>query len=242
MSFFFGKLYPRIFEPAYFSSKSLLKWLSEKGSKLDSGILVDFGCGQKKYKKVLLGKRTDIKYFGFDLPAISSDMHDISACAEVYCNLEKIPLKIGSVDIIYSNYVMQYLKNPESFLNNCCNLLKKKGKLMIVVPHISPLTSENYDFVRLTEVFFKNILIEHNFRNIEVSYCGNFAVTVITMINKSLYHYVWANSKIKSLLKILLTPFLIILLLIINLSGLLLTKIRLNKNYYPTNLFVYAEK
>ncbi|HPG31155.1 MAG TPA: methyltransferase domain-containing protein [bacterium] len=239
---FFGELKPRIFAPAYFTGKSIIKWIETNGEKINSGIVIDLGCGQKTYKNLFIKNNSSIKYYGFDIPSISSSMHNIKAAADVQCNLEKIPVKNESVDAVYSSFAMQYIINPVSFFKSVCGMLKKNGKLFIIAPHISPITSDDYDYLRFTENFFRKILNENKFKKIEIEHCGNFAVTIITMVNKSLYHYIWSNSKKKAILKLLLTPVILLILLFNNLSGLILIRLKFNKNYYPTNLFIYAEK
>ncbi len=55
----------------------------------------------------------------------------------INCDLEKIPLKDNSVDIISLRMVAEHLENPEEVLKELSRILKIGGKLMIYTPNIN---------------------------------------------------------------------------------------------------------
>ena len=47
--------------------------------------------------------------------------------------------KDGSFDVIFSNYVLEHLANPQAFFREACRILKPKGTLIIITPNfLSP--------------------------------------------------------------------------------------------------------
>ncbi len=51
----------------------------------------------------------------------------------ICCDAEKLPIRNNSIDGILSTEMIYYLNNPEDFLKNSYNTLKKDAKIMITV-------------------------------------------------------------------------------------------------------------
>ncbi|MDE1824979.1 MAG: class I SAM-dependent methyltransferase [Candidatus Micrarchaeota archaeon] len=66
----------------------------------------------------------------------------------VVCDLEKdrLPFKSGTFDEVYCRYVLSYLKNPQNLLRESYRVLKKGGRLKLIVPNAGfyGLITNNY--------------------------------------------------------------------------------------------------
>jgi ubiquinone/menaquinone biosynthesis C-methylase UbiE len=87
--------------------------------------------------KINMGCGTDIKkgYLNVDIAKLEG--------VDKLVNLNKYPLpfKENSVDEIYLNHVLAHLDDPTTFLGEVNRILKKGGKIIILVPHFTSATA-----------------------------------------------------------------------------------------------------
>jgi len=109
---------------------------------------IDLGCGNSKHE----GCDTFIDRVDFG--------HN------VVCNfeIEKLPFKDNSVDYIWSNHVLEHIKDPQLLMNECWRVLKKDSKFEIHVPyglwpgaskpvHLQYITACWFDWFRRKDLF-----------------------------------------------------------------------------------------
>lgn len=150
--------------------KSLLKFCKEDGF-----ILLDIGCGLGTYGKLLNRYRSKYLYIGLDIDrrALSSAYrgHNINY---ILCDVQKLPILKGSVNISLCSEVLEHLSSPYEALAAICELTHDaiiitfpEEKLLSIFgdrhpEHISEINRElvlkilkNKDFkiVRVSQIF-----------------------------------------------------------------------------------------
>ncbi|MDI9244889.1 malonyl-ACP O-methyltransferase BioC [Marinobacter sp. CHS3-4] len=98
------------------------------------GLALDLGCGTGWFTREI-GERGRVEHtVGVDLApgmlqfaksACPTDLQWLAADAEV------LPFKDNSVDLIFSNLMIQWAENPEQVLSECRRVLKPGGQLMM---------------------------------------------------------------------------------------------------------------
>jgi len=108
----------------------LLKSIAGKSAKI-----LDFGCGEgtrlnwiAANKKGSLG--LDISQKGIELARKKYPKLNF-----IKADLEKVPLKDASFDLVYSAYVLEHLSDPEKVLGEAIRLLEPNGFLLLVAPN-----------------------------------------------------------------------------------------------------------
>lgn len=108
----------------------LLKSISQK---LDR--ILDFGCGEGTRLNWVAQNKTgslglDISQKGTELARKKYPRLNFKKA-----DLEKVPLKDKSFDLVYSAYVLEHLSHPEKVLKEAMRLLKPKGHLLLIAPN-----------------------------------------------------------------------------------------------------------
>lgn len=99
--------------------------------------ILDLGCGSNK----LCNKN---KFLGYDFggEVTGLDFHKKEQVDVVYdLNKGKLPFKDNTFDIVYTHHVLEHLENLVPVLLDVHRILKKGGRFLICVPHISYLDS-----------------------------------------------------------------------------------------------------
>lgn len=102
-------------------------------------VLLDIGTGSG-YVAIELAK-LKIKVIACDLSSQSiknlemyKRKYKVKNLRTIVCNAEKLPIKTSTVDYIISNALLEHLPNEEKAIAEWKRVLKKGGKMMIVVP------------------------------------------------------------------------------------------------------------
>lgn len=108
----------------------LLKKLNRKGKKI-----LDLGCGEGTRLNYLA--LPGQKAFGIDISrtAILVAKNRSKSINFSVGDLEKLPFKNESFDLIYSAYVFEHLENPEKVILEAKRVLKNGGDLVIICPN-----------------------------------------------------------------------------------------------------------
>ena len=112
------------------------KWLKEHGK---NPLLLDAGCGAGMSALELLSPIIPkVRYLGIDV----SDSVDVAKnrflqkghnCGFIQCDLNEIPLKNNSVDLVFSEGVLHHTNSTEKALKFLSKLLKPGGRFLFYV-------------------------------------------------------------------------------------------------------------
>lgn len=215
--------------PLYFLRKGLLRGISSYSQHM-KGVMLDFGCGSKPYKKLF----NVSEYIGLDIQE-SGHTHK-SEQIDVYYDGEKIPFDDNYFNSIFSSEVFEHVFNIEDILIELNRVLKPDGMLLATVPFVWDEHEIPFDFGRYTSFGIKHLLEKHGFKLIKSEKTTNYVETVFQMWNAYIYQYVLP---VNPLIKLLLT---IIFIFPTNVLGIILSKILPdNRNFYNNNI-ILAQK
>ena len=209
----------------------LVSWkINEKISKIfnnDNDKILDIGCGSNPgYHKSIKGK-----IICMDL-AKTSKIHIVS-------DADKLPFKPNSFDKVVSVNSFYYFKNPFNVAKSIRNILKKDGKLIMILPFFYPIHDAPDDKYRFTEYGLRTIL-EENFKIGRIEAIGGIfnqpAVILHSLIKGIPLLFSKEMRKFIQILTYIIWPFYIIAQLFSVLDVLDITR------RFPTYYFVVAKK
>ncbi|RLJ09615.1 MAG: SAM-dependent methyltransferase, partial [Candidatus Aenigmatarchaeota archaeon] len=84
-------------------------------------ISLDIGCGTRKYQNSI----------GLDKVKLST--------VDIVCDVDKdgLPFKDNTVDFIYTRHFLEHVNNLEYILKEIHRVVKRTGKVCVIVPHFS---------------------------------------------------------------------------------------------------------
>ncbi len=100
------------------------------------GRLLEVGCGNGCFLKVISEIRTDIGLVGVDIKRVEMDLPRVEFHEG---QLETIDLPPASLDLIYCSNLIEHVPDPVVFLRKCRKLLAPGGKLYGVTPNHTSL-------------------------------------------------------------------------------------------------------
>ncbi len=128
--------------------------------------IYDFGCGSKPYQ-VFSGQN---KYIGIDIDKKNEE-------ADIFSNIENVPLPEGIADITCSFFVLEHVYSPISVLREKFRILKPGGEIFMLVPLYWEEHEQPYDFWRYTKFSLQKMLEEVGFSKIKIKAInGNWAI------------------------------------------------------------------
>lgn len=97
--------------------------------------ILDLGCGEGSRLNLLAGGKQ--KAMGVDISATAIDLakKNYPKIDFIKSDLEKIPLKNQSFDLVYSAFVLEHLNNPDKVLLEAIRLLSPGGFLVLIAPN-----------------------------------------------------------------------------------------------------------
>jgi len=144
-----------------------------KNRNLAKGLILDVGCGTKRYKELL---KPYSRYIGIDLlPKIKRRKHrERKRATDVYGDALCIPLKDSSVDTIAAFEVLEHLKNPFKAFSEFARVIKRNGYLFLSTPQMYNLHEEPYDFFRYTPYGLRELAEKSGFEVTKIVGIGGF--------------------------------------------------------------------
>jgi len=158
-----------------FNQKNRDQFLLEFSNSLSEKVsILDVGSGSSPYRNLF--KNHEFKTH--DFKQLSSDqlLHkDGYGLIDYVCDIEKIPVKDNSFDVIICTEVLEHVPNPIGALKEMARILKSGGKLLITAPLGSHIHRDPYHFYGgFTPFFYEKYLIEFSFNQISVVPNGGF--------------------------------------------------------------------
>ena len=167
-----------LWSPTYLQSKFTLPCIEKYFKNIKIGTICDFGCGDKPYQNYC-GK--EVKYLGIDIDT-ENEKADIFASV-----CQKIPLEDELSDYCVSFFVLEHVEEPQIKISEMYRILKKGGKIFMLIPMYWEEHEIPYDFFRFTKYGIEHLLKEAGFREINIyPLNGSFSiigVTIAKMLN-----------------------------------------------------------
>ena len=150
----------------------LASYLVEKYNLKNSKSLIDVGCGRGDMMKAF--KILGLEVSGLDNSSESKKMNPDLEIFEHNADEEIINVK-KKFDIVFSKSLIEHLKNPLNFLNNCKNLLNKDGTVIILTPswyhhNFGPFYLDTTHITPFTFHSLRDTAFDAEFKNVEVNY------------------------------------------------------------------------
>jgi len=166
----------------------LVNWLFENELKMivkfyHLGSLIDIGCGNKPYKKLLAPYVTE--HIGADHEETLHNKANIDRFGTAY----HIPAEDGEFDSALCTAVLEHLEEPETALRECYRVLKKGGIAIYSVPFIWHLHEEPRDFFRYSKYGLKYLFEKVGFEIVEIKALSGFWVTFGQLFVYNIYRF-----------------------------------------------------
>ena len=113
---------------------------------VDAKTVLDYGCGQGSWFKILSNKFPNAEIYGLDISFIACKMtaKRIPQCNIVTFNGETSPFKDNSFDLIFSWHVLEHVWNIENTVFDISRLLKEDRYACIIFPCGNKNSFEEY--------------------------------------------------------------------------------------------------
>jgi len=238
-----------ILNPYFLPFHFLNKYIKEFSVQSD-GILLDIGCGVKPYYKIFNNRIG--RYIGLDYKE-SINTEDLKTVisserkTDIWGDAIFLPIKSSSVDTVFSSMVLEYINEPDIFIKEISRVLKPKGKLILSSPQSYPIHHKERDFFRFTKHGIKYLLKKNNLEIISIKQNGRFFVHIGEMINHYINRRMFRNvnglflKALLGILKIILTPILILITFFINIVCIFLNYFDIDETF-TSGYTVLAEK
>lgn len=162
-----------LWNPLYLQLKFAIKTVEKYFKNINSGIICDFGCGDKPYE-VFCDK--NVRYIGIDIDE-ENDHADVFASV---CN--KIPISDEFADYCVSFYVLEHVEEPPKKISEMYRILKTNGKIFMLVPLYWEEHEKPYDFFRFTRFGIEYLLKNAGFKEIDITPInGSFSIIGINI-------------------------------------------------------------
>lgn len=122
-----SQLYPAFKPWQYYFRQLLVKHLDK------SKIVLDAGCGE--YGILSEFKKDTKNIIGIDLDKKALEKN-VFIDQKIVGNLDKIPLKNNSVDVVVSTFVLEHIENSQIVFNQIYRVLKPGGVFIFITPNL----------------------------------------------------------------------------------------------------------
>lgn len=141
-------------------------------------ILVSPVCPTINLKKLIKKYVNDNKIKAINLGSGNSKLSDKILNIDIFsydnvdivCDIENLPFKNNSIDVVFNIAVLEHVKNPEKVVDEIHRILKNDGVVVSFFPFIQPFHASPYDFSRRTFEGMK--ILYKDFDNIDLKSAG----------------------------------------------------------------------
>ena len=158
----------RLYDPYYLAIRPRIKhlrfFLSGK-----RGILIDIGCGEMPFRKLILESSGINQYWGLDIAQNRNGTVNI-----LIDSATKLPIMNDCADIVFLNSVLEHINEPLDVLRETYRILKNDGYVYIYVPFMWQEHEEPYDYFRYTRFGLQYLLEKAGFQVTFLHTAGGF--------------------------------------------------------------------
>lgn len=124
------------------------------------GRVLDIGCGDQPYRKLMTGVET---YIAIDWNVRDSlTANQLKNCF-VRGSATELPFKNAIFDAVLASQILEHVREPQLFLEEIRRVLVKGGKCILTFPLINPVHEAPFDFTRFTEYGILSLIDKTNF-------------------------------------------------------------------------------
>ena len=145
--------------------------LTDAIQKYAKGKLLDIGCGEKPYKKMVMPYVDE--HIGLDHEDTLHNKSNVDLFGTAY----KIPVDDEEFNTILCTAVLEHLEEPKEAIDEAYRVLKKGGYAIYTVPLFWHLHEEPRDFYRFTKYGLKYLFEKNGFEIVELRPLSGFWVT-----------------------------------------------------------------
>ena len=227
----FGDTFFGVFiNPNYISRANLFKSIKHYSRIINSGILLDVGCGSKPYKELFSVDR----YLGID---INESAHDhANSDVDVFYDGKTIPFNNNHFDHVFSSEVFEHVFNLDQLLSEINRVTKKGGSLLVTIPFCVQEHEIPNDFVRYSSFGLRNLLERNGYKIINHKKTSNNIGTIFQLLAAYISECLLPNNRY---IRIFLTPLFVSPVTIV---GLILSKILPSDDKLYLNNVIYCKK
>lgn len=144
------------------------------------GRLIDIGCGEKPYRKMMAPLVTE--HVGVDHEGTTHRRDAIDLFGTAYA----IPVPDASFDSALCTGVLEHLEEPEAALRECFRVLRPGGHAIYSVPFIWHLHEEPRDFFRFSKYGLRYLFDKVGFEIVGIQALSGFWTTFTTLASYDL--------------------------------------------------------
>lgn len=193
----------------YYNDLSIRSFL-ESNLSIMKGVVLDIGCGKKKYQNLILSAPDVSQYKGMDLEA-GKFVYD--SLADIYWDGITMPLENNSVDTAILTEVIEHCLDPKIVTKESYRVLKPGGSILFSTPFIYHLHGMPHDYSRPASNGLLELFKSAGFSKVEI-YAGagldaSLGQTIAIWISQRPM-----NKMIKKILRYIFVPIFLFLLYI----------------------------
>lgn len=110
-----------------------------------AGVLLDIGAGDRWIEHRL---PASVRYIALDYPATGRDLY--GARPDVFADAVRLPFKDSSLDMVVSLEVIEHVRYPDAMLAEVARTLKAGGRAFLSMPFLYPVHDAPHDYQRWT--------------------------------------------------------------------------------------------
>ena len=184
------------------------------------GVVVDVGCGAQPFRRLV---HPADRYVGIDI-AEAKEYFGYEVPDTLYYSGQSWPIEPATCDLVLCTETLEHVREPGPFLDEAARVIRPGGTLLITVPFAARWHFIPHDYWRYTPSSLRDLLEKHGFENVAVFARGNhYTVACYKLMALILPLLMPAGSGrvmgiLKRLAGLVLSPILVMLAVIANLS------------------------
>ncbi len=200
------------------------------------GKVLDIGCADQTINSHIPQASS---YIGLDYYSTATEWYQTRP--HVFGDAQKLPFASESMDSVLLLDVLEHLPSPGDCLAEIVRVLKPAGILILQVPCLYPIHDAPLDFHRWTKYGLRQAVSQYGLEIVSENYSGSPLETGGMLLNIALCKHLlnWYRQKNPALL---LTPFIIATVVLVNILSWLLTIISPDDDMMPHGYCFILEK